>query len=54
MFRTYQKKVIALAKWKYDIAADILEEYEQLIAACYVNNFTARRTADTIASDIFK
>lgn len=54
MFRQYQKKVAVLAKWKYEINEDILEEYDQLIAACYVNGISARRTVDTIASDIFK
>jgi hypothetical protein len=54
MFESYYKRVVALAKFKYEIEEDIVKQYEELIAACYVNGFTARRVADTMAEDIFK
>lgn len=54
MITDYIKKVVLLAEWKYEIEKDIIMGYEELIAACYVNNFTARKTVEVIAEDLFK
>jgi len=49
----FLKKVILVAEAKYDIDADMLEEFKYEIEQCYNMNYTVRRTVDTVANIIF-
>ena len=54
MLKDYTNLVVMVAEAKYDLERDVVESYEEVIALCYVNNYTPRRTVEVIATDIFK
>jgi hypothetical protein len=49
----YTRKVSLLADVLYEIPEEVIEEYAQLIKKCYDNNFSPRRTTETLAKEIF-
>lgn len=49
----YLDKVSKIAWVMYEINGDVIEEYLPFIKQCYNNNFTPRRTVETLANDLF-
>ena len=50
---SFEKKVAAVAKYKYEIEEDILENFLEDIEWCFNNGFSAIRTVEYIANQIF-
>jgi hypothetical protein len=47
------KRVMLLAKAKYDIEEDIMESFISLIEQCYQQEFTPRKTVEVIAAELY-
>lgn len=50
----YLKKVMAVARAKYDIELDVLLFFSHEIEQCYEQNYTPRRTVEVIANHLFE
>jgi len=46
-------KVIAIAKFKYDMDQEVTESYIVEIEQCYEQNFTPIRTVEVVANHLF-
>lgn len=53
MYEDYHKKVLKIAKVKYELNEDVLEAYDDRIVFCYDNDFPPSRTVEVLANLIF-
>lgn len=53
MMDAFLKSVVLIAKAKYEIDRDILEDYLETIQNCWDKDYTPRKTVEVIASDLF-
>lgn len=49
----FYKKVLIIAKAKYDLNEDVIEEFIEIIEKCEDNNFSPTRTVEYISNIIF-